>query len=346
MRIKNKEISSNHPTFVIAEAGVNYNNKLSLAFKMIDTAKKAGADAIKFQTFKAKNIILSNSVKPKYQNNLKEKNYFKIIKKLEPSFRDQKKIFDYCNKKKIIFLSTPYDDESVDFLDSIDISAFKISSSDLTNHPFLEYIATKKKPIILSTGLSTLTNVDDAVKLFFKRRLKNKLAILQATSDYPTPNYDVNLRVISSFKNRYKIPIGLSDHTQNNIASLGALVLGACILEKHFTLSRTLPGPDQTSSIEPNELFQWIKEIRIMEQSLGTTEKFITKSEKRNLTMRKIIVLKPVKKGQKITKNLILTLRGNRNGILPLNSNLKKIIGKTVKRNITNPSQFSWKMIV
>lgn len=346
MQIKNKNIALDSSVFVIAEAGVNHNNKLSLAFKMIDIAKKAGADAIKFQTFKAKNIQLPNSLKPKYQNNLKEKNYFKIIKKLEPSFEDQKKIFDYCNKKKIIFLSTPYDEESVDFLVSIGVSAFKISSSDLTNHPFLEYVASKKKPVILSTGLSTSKNVDDAVTLFFNKKLKNKLALLQATSDYPTPNNDVNLRVMSSYKNKYQIPVGLSDHTQNNIASLGAIALGASILERHFTLSRNMSGPDQKSSLEPDELLQWIKEIKIMEQSLGSTEKFITKSEKPNLTMRKIIVLKPLKKGQKITKDMLLTMRGNKKGILPTNENLKKIIGKTVKTNILKPSQFSWKMIL
>jgi N,N'-diacetyllegionaminate synthase len=345
MIIDNKKIDMGNTTFVIAEAGVNYNNKLSLAFKMIDVAKKAGADAIKFQTFKTENIHLFNSIKPKYQNSLKEKNYFKIIKKLEPSFDDQKKIFNYCKKKKIIFLSTPYDKESVDFLISLGISAFKISSSDLTNHTFLEYIASKKKPVILSTGLSTSNDVNNAVKLFINKKLKNKFALLQATSDYPTPNHDVNLRVISSYKNKYKIPVGLSDHTQNNIASLGAIALGASILEKHFTLNRNMIGPDQKSSLTPVELFQWIKEIRIMEKSLGNTKKFITKSEKQNLTMRKIIVVKPINIGEKITKNLILSMRGNKHGILPTNNNLKKIIGKTVKKNIVKPTQFSWNLI-
>ena len=345
MQIQNKKIGFNNPAFIIAEAGINYNNKLSLAFKMIDIAKKVGANAIKFQTFKAKNIQLSNSVKPKYQNKLKEKNYFEIIKKLEPSFEDQTKIFNYCNKKNIIFLSTPYDKESVDFLDSIGISAFKISSSDLTNHPFLEYVSSKKKPIILSSGLSTQNHVDQAIKLLLKKNLKNNLILLQATSDYPTPNIDVNLRVISSFKNKYKIPVGLSDHTKNSIASLGAIAMGACMIEKHFTLRRTLSGPDQKASMEPNELLEWIKEIRIMEHSLGNSKKFITNSEKRNLSMRKIVVLKPIKKGQKITKNSILTMRGNKNGILPLNDNLKKIIGKTATKNISKPTQFSWKMI-
>ena len=345
MRIANKKINVENSIFVIAEAGVNYNNKLSLAFKMIDVAKKAGADAIKFQTFKTENIHLPNSIKPKYQNSLKEKNYFKIIKKLEPSFDDQTKIFNYCKKKKIIFLSTPYDKESVDFLTSLDVSAFKISSSDLTNHPFLEYIASKKKPIIISTGLSTSNDVNDAVKLFVNKKLKNKLALLQATSDYPTSNSDVNLRVITTYKNKYKIPVGLSDHTQNNIASLGAIALGASILEKHFTLNRNMAGPDQKSSLEPHELSEWIKEIRIMEKSLGDKKKFITKSEKQNLSMRKIIAVKPITKGEKITKNLILSMRGNKHGILPTNNNLKKIIGKTVNKNIVKPTQFSWNLI-
>lgn len=345
VQIQNKKIGFNNPVFIIAEAGINYNNKLSSAFKMVDIAKKVGADAIKFQTFKAKNIQLTNSVKPKYQNKLKEKNYFKIIKKLESSFQDQKKIFDYCNKKNIIFLSTPYDKESVDFLDSINVSAFKISSSDLTNHPFLEYVSSKRKPMILSSGLSTHIHVDKAIKLLSKNNFKNNLILLQTTSDYPAPNNDVNLRVISSFKNKYKIPVGFSDHTKNNVASLGAIAIGACVIEKHFTLSRSLSGPDQKASMEPDELSQWIKDIRMMEQSLGNPEKFITNSEQRNLSMRKIVVLNVIKKGQKITKSSILTMRGNKNGVLPLSDNLKKIIGKTVNKNISKPTQFSWEMI-
>ena len=211
MRINNKKIGSDNPVFVIAEAGVNHNNELSLAFKMIDIAKKSGADAIKFQTFKTENIQLPNSIKPKYQNAIKEKNYFKIIKKLEPSFKDQKKIFNYCKKKKITFLSTPYDEDSLIFLDKLGVTAFKISSSDLTNHIFLKKVLKKKKPIILSTGISSIKEVDETLNLISKCNMKHKLILVQATSDYPTPNEDVNLRVLLEYSKRYGVLTGFSD---------------------------------------------------------------------------------------------------------------------------------------
>lgn len=344
MKIGNKKIND-YSVFVIAEAGVNHNNKLSLAYKMIDEAIKAGADAIKFQTFIADKIQLANSTKPNYQKKIRGKKYKNIIKDLEPSFEDQVKLFKYCKKKKIIFLSTPYDYESVDFLDSIGISAFKISSSDTANHPFLEYIAKKKKPIILSTGMSQSVYVDQAVSLLKRKGMKNKLILLQATSDYPTPNEDVNIRVIPTFLKKYKIPVGLSDHTLDDVASLGAVALGASVVEKHFTLSRKLPGPDQTSSLEPKELAEWITKIRIMEKSLGSDKKFITKSDKNNLTMRKILVIQPIKKGTKITPKMLLAMRGDKNGILPLDSNTKKIVGKKINQDILNIKQFSWNMI-
>jgi len=344
MKIKNKKIDCGS-VFVIAEAGVNHNNKLSLAYKMIDEAAKAGADAIKFQTFIANKIQLPNSTKPNYQKKIRGKKYKNIIEELEPSFDDQIKMMKYCKKKNIIFLSTPYDNESVDFLDKMGISAFKISSSDTTNHSFLEYVANKKKPIILSTGMSNSEYVDVAVKLLKRKGIGNNLILLQATSDYPTPNDDVNIRVIPSFSKKYKIPVGLSDHTSDDVASLGAVALGASVVEKHFTLNRKLPGPDQTSSLEPKELSQWISKIRIMEKSLGSDKKFITKSEKNNLTMRKIIVLKPMKKNTKITSKMLLTMRGTKNGILPLKSNISKILGKKIKCNIITAKQFSWDMI-
>ena len=223
MKIGNKEIGNKEPVFLIAEAGVNYNNKLSLALKMVDIAKKAGADAIKFQTWKTEKMQLKNSTKPNYQKNIKNKTYFELLKSLEPSKKDQARIFDYCKKKKIVFLSTPYDEESVDFLVDIGVDAFKISSSDLSNHLLLRYISKKKKPIILSTGLSSIKEIDITMDMLTKKHMKNKTVILQATSSYPT-NYDeVNLRVISRYKEKYNILVGLSDHT------LGLTVRISCL---------------------------------------------------------------------------------------------------------------------
>lgn len=344
MQIDNRKIGRNDPVYIIAEAGVNHNNKLPLAFKMVDIAKQSGADAIKFQTFKADKIQLQNSVKPRYQKKI-NKNYYDLIKSLETSFDEQKKIFDYCKKKKITFLSTPYDIDSLNFLDELGVSAFKISSSDLTNHIFLKEVLRKKKPIILSTGISSIKEIDESFNIVLKFKMKNKIILVQATSDYPAPNEDVNLRVLSEYMTRYNVITGFSDHTEDDTASLGAVALGAKLVEKHFTLDKNLPGPDQSSSLEPPELKNWINRIRLMEKSLGTSKKFITSSEKNNQTMRKILVIKPAKKGTAISLDLLETMRGNKNGILPLESNLEKIIGKKIIRNIPILSQFSWSMI-
>jgi len=344
MKIGSKKIGPSNPVFIIAEAGVNHNNKLSLAYKMIDIAKKYGADAIKFQSFITENMQLKESKKPRYQKKLPW-SYYEQLKKSESSFDFQKKLINYCKKKKIIFLSTPYDEESVDFLIKMKVPALKISASDTTNHLFLKYVAKQNKPIILSTGLSTLSDVDKSVKLLKKLKIKNNLVLLQTTSNYPTPNQDVNLRVISLYSKHYDLPVGLSDHTPDYIASLGAVAMGACVLEKHFTLDKNFSGPDQSSSLDPKEFKNWIEKVRSMEVILGNEQKSITNSEKENLTMRKIIVIGPAKKGTKITQNLLKAKRGKSHGILPMEENIKKILGKKLKKDLTIESQFNWNMI-
>ena len=344
MKIGSKKIGPSNPVFIIAEAGVNHNNKLSLAFKMIDLAAKAGADAIKFQSFITDNMQLKESKKPRYQKKLPW-SYYEQLKKSESSFDFQKQLIAYCKKKKILFLSTPYDEESVDFLMEMKVPAFKISASDTNNHIFLKYVAKQKKPIILSTGLSTFDDVDKSIALLKKLKMKNNLVILQTTSDYPTPDPDVNLRVIPEYMKRYCIPVGLSDHTPDFIASLGAVAMGACVLEKHFTLSKKLSGPDQSSSLNPQEFRNWISKVRAMEIILGNKNKVITESEKENLTMRKILIIEPAKKGTKISLKLLKAKRGNKQGILPMEENIKKIIGKKLKKDISSETQFNWNMI-
>jgi len=344
MKIGSKKIGPSNPVFIIAEAGVNHNNKLSLAFKMIDLASKSGADAIKFQSFITDNMQLKESKKPRYQKKLPW-SYYEQLKKSESSFNFQKKLINYCKKKKIIFLSTPYDEESVDFLIKMKVPALKISASDTTNHLFLKYIAKQRKPIILSTGLSTISDVDKSVKLLKKLKMKNNLVLLQTTSDYPTPNHDVNLRVILEYVKKFNLLVGLSDHTPDYIASLGAVAMGACVLEKHFTLDKKFSGPDQSSSLDPKEFKNWIKKVRAMEVILGSNKKSITNSERENLTMRKILTIKPAKKNSKIVLNLLAAKRGNIRGILPLEQNINKILGKKLTRTILSETQFTWKMI-
>ena len=344
IKIGKKNIGKNSQTFIIAEAGVNYNNDLKIAFKMIDHAKRAGADAIKFQTFVTELIQLPSTRKPNYQKSIKSKNYFEILKSLEPNFVDQRKIANYCKKRNILFLSTPYDQTSVDFLESINISAYKIASSDLSNHMLLEYICKKRKPIILSTGLSNFDDVVNTVNFLKKLKILKKLILLHTTSDYPTKPLDVNLRVIPKLSESFNVLTGFSDHTRDDIASLGAVALGACIIEKHFTLDRTLPGPDQSSSIEPDELTSFIKKIRILEKSLGNQTKKITNSERKNMSMKKVLVIKPTVKGSLIKNSMLIPLRAN-GKVLPTNTNLKKIIGKKLLKTIYSPSPFTWSMI-
>ena len=344
LKLKNREIGDGKPIFIIAEAGVNHNNNLSLAFKMINIAKKSGADAIKFQTFKVDKTQLKNSTKPNYQKNI-DKNYYEIIKSLETNLDDQKKIFKYCKKKNILFLSTPYDLDSADFLFNLGVKAFKISASDFTNHLLVEHIAKKGLPIFISTGLSSSKEVDSTINLLKKHKMLKKTILMQTTSDYPS-NYDeINLRVIPEFSKKYDVLTGFSDHTPDDLASLGAIALGSCTVEKHFTLDKNFEGPDQSSSLNPIELTQWIRNIRIMEKLLGTNNKIITKSEKKNISLKKILVITPALKGTKITSRHLLSLRGNKNGILPLSENIKKIIGKTLKKDINENTQFSWKLI-
>lgn len=344
LKLNKKTFDLSKHVFVIAEAGVNHNNNLSVAYKMIDKAKEAGADAIKFQTFITENIQLQNSIKPNYQKNI-DSNYFNIIKFLEPSFDDQKKLYDYCKKKGIIFLSTPYDEKSADFLSSLNIPLYKIASTDLTNSFLLKHVCKKNKPIFLSTGLSTFSEIDESIKLLKKLNMKNKLVLFHTTSSYPTLNEEANLKILSEYTKRYKVIVGYSDHTQNEVASLGAIALGARVLEKHFTLDRNMPGPDQSSSFEPNELKEWIRKIRLMEKSLGTNLKKITKSEAKNLTMRKVIVIKPLSKGTRISYEHLSAMRGKKSGILPLDSNIKKILGKKLVKDILTTKEFSWNMI-
>jgi len=345
MKVGNREISKNKPVFIIAEAGVNYNNNLDVAYKMIDVAYNAGADAIKFQTWITDKMQLKNSKKPNYQKDIKIKTYYQTIKELEPSLIDQKKLFERCKKRGIVFLSTPYDEKSVDFLDELGVVGFKISSSDLTNHLLLRHITKKKKPIFLSTGLSTIKDVQKAVQLIKNEKMLKNIILIQTTSNYPTPHNDVNLDVIPRFNEIFQVPVGFSDHTVDHIASLGAVALGACVLEKHFTLNKKFKGPDQKASLEPRELQDCIKHVRIMEECIGNSSKSITNSDKKNLSMRKILVIKPISKGSRIDKNTLTAMRGNINGILPLEENIRKIIGKKIKVNLKKPTQFSWKMI-
>jgi len=346
IKIGNRKIGSGYPIFIIAEAGVNYNNNLSLAYKMVDKAIEAGVDAIKFQTFVAEDIQLKNAIKPQYQKEIKNKTYFDILKENEPVFDHHLKIYNYCKKKGIIFLSTTTDEKGLNFLNNeLKVPAFKIGVLDISNHLFLKKVLKTRKPIILSTGLSNMKEIEETIELVKKQNMLKKLVLLQTTSEYPTNNDEVNLRVIPEYQKKFHVLTGLSDHTTNHIACLGAVALGACMLEKHFTLSRKLKGVDQKASLEPHELKELVTLVRMMEKTLGSNKKFITKSEKKNLSMLKRITIKPMEKNMVITNEFLNAKRGNSKGILPTEKNIKKILGKKTNTIIKNEKQFSWSMI-
>ncbi|MBI1970884.1 N-acetylneuraminate synthase family protein [Candidatus Woesearchaeota archaeon] len=362
IHVSNKVISREAPCFIIVEAGVNHvlekedlerigaASSLDVAYKLVDAAKQAGADAIKFQSFTAKGLQFKGTKKPQYQlatsGTDEQLSYYDMIKKLETTEEDQIKIAKYCREKGIIFFSTPYDNQSVDFLDErINVPLYKLASIELQNHLFLRYVASKGKPIILSTGLGDLDAVKEAVSIARHEGFANRLIILQCTSNYPTLAKDINLNVIKTYQKEFPdVLVGLSDHSPSYIASIGAVALGGVVLEKHFTLDKTFVGPDHQASLDPKELFEWVKAVREIEASMGSTKKEVAEVEKRNESMRKFLVMKPQKAGTIIEEDMLLAMRAG-SGILPVDMNLRRIIGKKLKDDVAELMPLEWNMI-
>ena len=274
------EIGPGKPCFIIAEVGVNHNGRIELAKKLVDAAVQAGADAVKFQTFKAEKLITAQAPKANYQiqSTGAGESQFEMLKRLELSYVQFQELYKYCQEQSILFLSSPFDDESADFLESLGVVAFKIGSGEITNLPFLTYVAQKNKPILLSTGMSYLGEVEAAVRVIYGAG-NEKLALFHCTSNYPAAPIDVNLRAMRTLSSAFGVPIGYSDHTEGNEISFAAIALGACMLERHFTLDKKLPGPDHSASLEPGELEALVKGVRKIEAALGDGRKIPTSSE-------------------------------------------------------------------
>ncbi len=323
--------------FIITEAGVNHNGKLSLAKKMVNEAKKAGADAVKFQTFKAEELATQKALTADYQkNNLGgQKSQLEMLKGLELSENDFKELKKYCDQKKIIFLSTPHTEKAADFLETL-VPAFKIASGDLTNIPFLKKIAKKGKPVILSTGMADLKEVEEVVEAI-KRAGNKKIILLHCTTNYPTTFNEVNLRAMGTMGKKFKLPVGYSDHTKGIEVSLAAVAMGARVIEKHFTINKNLPGPDHKASLEPTELKKMVEGIRNIEKAMGDGIKKPTASElKIAKVARKSVVAKvDIFKGEKISSNMLAIKRPG-TGIEP--KYFFKIIGKKAFKNIQKDS--------
>ena len=318
---------------IIAEAGVNHNGSLKRALKLVDVCKKIGADIIKFQTWKTEKVVTKNSPKADYQKKFfKKKTQFESLKKLELSFDDFKKIKKYCDKKKILFLSTADEIESANFLRFLQ-PFFKVGSAELTDIPFLRKLAKFKKPILISTGMANLREISVALKNITRVGLKkNLITLMHCNTAYPTPLEDLNLKAIRTLQKKFNVQVGFSDHSLSIYAPAMAIGMGAKVIEKHITLNKNLNGSDHKSSLEPKEFEKMIHEIRKAEKILGSGIKKVTKSEKVNLKIvrKSIVAQKNIKKGEKFSiKNLTVKRPGT--GISPIHWD--KIIGSISKKN-------------
>ena len=342
IKIGDKLVGDGEPCFIIAEAGVNHNGEVELAKKLIDMAKEAKVDAIKFQTFKTENIVIKNAPKADYQikNTDSNESQYEMLKKLELKKGDFKELYRYARKKGVVFLSTPFDFESADFLDELGIPAFKISSTDLTNLPFLEYVAKKGKPIILSTGMGILGEIEEAINTI--KNTDNKgIILLHCITNYPTDFESLNLRAIQTLREAFKLPVGFSDHSLGIYTPIAAVTLGAVVIEKHFTFDKNLPGPDHKASLDPQELKEMVKWIRLIEKSLGDGIKRLTpEEEKIKKVARKSIVAKvDIPKGAVITEEMI-TFKRPGTGLSP--KYYKDVVGKKARRNIKVDEMIYW----
>ncbi|TFH39236.1 MAG: N-acetylneuraminate synthase [ANME-2 cluster archaeon] len=314
--------------FIIAEAGVNHNGSIALAKQLIDVAAESGADAVKFQTFIAEEVVSTNAPKAEYQKQTTNtsESQLDMVKKLELSEADHTELMEYSKQKGIMFLSTPFDNRSVDLLVELGVPLIKISSGEITNHPFLKYIAAKGLPIILSTGMSTLEEVAEAVSVIKDAGCK-ELTLLHCTSNYPARVEDCNLLAMKTMADAFDVPVGYSDHTPGIYVSLAAAAMGACVIEKHFTLDTSLPGPDHRASLEPAELEEMVRGIRLVEKALGSFVKAPVESELevRDVARRSIVAKFDIPARTVITEDMLAFKRPG-TGILPKDSNM--LIGK------------------
>lgn len=319
LRIAGRLVGPGEPCFVIAEAGVNHNGRGDLARRLIDAAAEAGADAIKFQTFTAEKLLVAEAPKAAYQTETTDpaESQLEMIKQLELSRTEFEELSRYCREKNILFLSTPFDEESADFLEGLGMAAFKIPSGEITNTPLLAHIARKRRPMVISTGMSSLTEVGFALQCV-RAAGCGEVALLQCVSNYPAAPEDVNLKAMSTMTAKFDVVAGYSDHADGTAISLAAVALGACILEKHLTLDRALPGPDHRVSLEPHEFKRLMQDTRAVEASLGHGRKEPAASEANTTSVarRSLVAASTIPAETLMTEDLI-TLRRPGTGLPP-----------------------------
>jgi N,N'-diacetyllegionaminate synthase len=335
--IEDKLISVTSPTFIIAEAGVNHGGNMLIARQLIDIAAEAKVDAVKFQTFKAENLILDNIQKAPYQKNTTDaaETQFDMLKKLEVSKEQNLELKQYCTKKGIIFLTTPFDEGSLEELDELNLPAYKVASTDTTNLSFLRKIAKKGKPIFLSTGMSYLSEIRSALEVIYE--YNKDVVLLQCTANYPIQDNEVNLAVINTYRSNFNILLGYSDHSVGVGAAPFAIPMGAKVVEKHFTVNKNDKGPDHAASLSPDELIDLVKTIRRVDEYMGSAIKkpSLSEQETRKSLQKCMVANKYIKKGELFSEDNLIAKRTGGIGISPID--FEKIIGlkshKIYKKN-------------
>ena len=336
---------------IIAEAGVNHNGSIILAKQLIDIAAESGADIVKFQTFKSDRLVTKNAEKASYQkenteSSNEDNSQLSMLKKLELNEADHKELIRHCEEKNIRFLSTPFDHESIELLHSLNIKLFKIPSGEITNLPYLKKIAAIADEIILSTGMSTLDEIQDALNVFSASGFPSeKITVLHCNTEYPTPFEDVNLKAMLQIKDTFGMNIGYSDHTKGIEVAIAAVALGATVIEKHFTIDRNMEGPDHKASLEPNELKQMVSSIRNIELALGNGLKAPSPSELKNkkIARKSIHIKHDLVSGHVLTENELVMKRPG-NGISPME--YEKVIGKKLIKSVTADHMLKWEELI
>lgn len=318
---------------IVAEAGVNHNGSLTVAKQLVDAAVAAGADIVKFQTFKADKLVTSNAKTAEYQQrNAGESSQLEMLRKLELTPDDHYSLVRYCGQKGIRFWSTAFDLDSVEYLHSLNLGLWKIPSGEITNYPYLKKIAQYREPVIMSTGMCEMSDIDAAVNVFLKYGLaKEQIIIMHCNTEYPTPMADVNLRAMLQIGKALGVKVGYSDHTQGIEIPIAAVAMGAEVIEKHLTLDKSLPGPDQLASLNPDEFKMMVTSIRNIEQALGDGQKKISPSESKNVSVarKSIVAASPIEKGDAFTENN-LTVKRPGTGLSPML--WEQVIGQRAKR--------------
>lgn len=319
--------------FIIAEAGVNHNGSLDLAKELVVAAKDSGADCVKFQTFKAGNLVSKSAKKADYQteNTGSNESQYDMLKKLELTQDEFIELKEFCDQIGIEFMSTAFDLESIDFLNDIDMNSWKIPSGEITNLPYLMKIAKLNKPLILSTGMSTMDDIDQAVKVF-RENSQYDITVLHCTTEYPTPFEEVNLNAMKTIQQEFDVEVGYSDHTKGIEVPIAAVALGAKVIEKHFTLDRNMEGPDHKASLEPSELKAMVTAIRHIEESMGSSEKAPTESEIKNIAIvrKSIVASRKIKQGEVFSEDNLMVKRPGE-GVSPMR--WFDVIGKVAGRD-------------